>query len=133
LVVEGAKDSGSLITARYAAEQGRDVFAPPSPITSPLSEAPNMLLKQGAKLVTTVSDILEEYQVKIKTKDKEVLFDQLQGLEKQIMEILINEPKTADELAISLKQSINQILNSLSLLEIAGIIKKDSQGKFYKI
>jgi len=133
LVVEGAKDSGSLITARYAAEQGKDVFAPPSPITSPLSEAPNMLLKQGAKLVTSVSDILEEYNVKIKTKDKEVLFDQLQGLEKSIMEILINEPKTADDLSLLLKQPISQILNSLSLLEIQGIIKKNNEGRFYKV
>lgn len=133
LVVEGAKDSGSLITARYAAEQGRDVFAPPSPITSPLSEAPNLLLKQGAKLVTNVSDILEEYQIKIKTKDREILLDKLQGLEKKIAEIIINEAKSADELSILLKQPIDQILNSLTLLEIQGIIKKDSQGKFYKL
>jgi DNA processing protein len=131
LVVEGAKDSGSLITARFAAEQGRDVFAPPSPITSYLSEAPNMLLKQGAKLVTSVSDILEEYQVKMKTKDKQTLFRNLQRLEKEITEILINEPKTANELTILLNKSIDQILNSLSLLEIQGIIKKNNEGKFY--
>lgn len=132
LVVEGAKDSGALITARYAAEQGRDVFAPPSPITSPLSEAPNLLLKQGAKIVTSVEDILEEYQIKIKIKEKESILEKLSGLEKKVMEIIINEPKTADELALELKQPINQILNSLSLLEIEGIIKKNSQGKFYK-
>lgn len=133
LVVEGATDSGSLITARYAAEQGRDVFAPPSPITSPLSEAPNLLLKQGAKLVTSVTDILEEYQVKIKIREKKALFKNLQGLERQIMEVVINEPKTADELAIILNQPINQVLNSLSLLEIEGVIKKNNQGKFYRL
>jgi DNA processing protein len=60
LIIEGAKDSGTLITARYAAEQGREVFAPPSPLTSPMSGAPNILLKAGAKLVTTVEDIIEE-------------------------------------------------------------------------
>jgi len=132
-VVEGAKDSGSLITARYAAEQGRDVFAPPSPITSPLSEAPNLLLKQGAKMVTSVDDILEEYQVKMKTKDKESILEKVQGLEKNIMEILINEPKTTDDLAIALKQPIAQILNSLSLLEIQGVVKKNNEGKFYYV
>lgn len=131
LVVEGAKDSGSLITARYAAEQGRDVFAPPSPITSPLSEAPNLLLKQGSKLVTSVEDILEEYQVKIKIKEKKAILDHLQGLEKQVMEILINEPKTADELSVCLNKAIAEILNSLSLLEIQGIIKKNNEGRFY--
>lgn len=133
LVVEGAKDSGALITARYAAEQGRDVFAPPSPITSPLSEAPNLLLKQGAKIVTSVEDILEEYQVKIKVKDKESILENLQGLEKEIMKIIIAEPKTPDELAIVLKQPISQLLNSLSLLEIKGVIKKGNDGKFYPI
>ena len=60
LIVEGAKDSGAMITARYAAEQGKEVFAPPGPITSTQSQAPNILIKEGAKLVTTVSDIFEE-------------------------------------------------------------------------
>lgn len=133
LVIEGTKDSGSLITARYAAEQGREVFAPPSPITSPLSEAPNILLKQGAKLVTAVSDILEEYQIRIKTKDKKSVLEKVSGLEKKIMEIVINEPKNADDLAKELKTPINQILNSISLLEIQGLIKKNSDSNLYPI
>lgn len=131
LVIEGTKDSGSLITARYAAEQGKDVFAPPSPITSPLSQAPNILLKQGAKLVTSVSDILEEYQIRIKTKDKQAILEKVFGLEKEIMEMIIAEAKSADELSFILKKPINQILNSLSLLEIQGLVKKNTDGKFY--
>lgn len=59
LVTEGAIDSGSLITARVALEQGRDVFAVPGPINSALTEGTNYLLKQGARLVTKVEDILE--------------------------------------------------------------------------
>lgn len=61
LVVEGAKHSGTLVTARFAAEQGRDVFAVPSPITSPVGFAPNFLIKEGATLVTSPDDILKEY------------------------------------------------------------------------
>ena len=64
LVPEGVIDSGSLITARYALSQGKDVFAPPSPINSAFSKAPNLLLKEGAKLVTEVDDILMEFQMK---------------------------------------------------------------------
>lgn len=60
VVTEGAANSGALITARFAAEQGRDVFAVPGPITSPLSRAPARLIKEGAKLVETVEDILDE-------------------------------------------------------------------------
>ena len=63
VVTEGADDSGALITARDAAEQGREVFAVPGPITSPYSRGPAKLLKSGAKLVESVTDILEELNV----------------------------------------------------------------------
>lgn len=61
IVVEAAKGSGSLITADQALEMGRDVFAIPGPISSPKSEGPNSLIREGAKLVSSVSHILEEY------------------------------------------------------------------------
>jgi DNA processing protein len=63
VVTQGAEDSGALITARAAGEQGREVFAVPGPVTSPLSRAPAKLLKNGATLVENAQDIVEELGV----------------------------------------------------------------------
>ncbi|MBI2028947.1 DNA-protecting protein DprA [Candidatus Gottesmanbacteria bacterium] len=60
VICEAAEKSGTMITASFAADQGREVFAIPGPITSPTSSGVSALLKKGAKLVTNVDDILEE-------------------------------------------------------------------------
>lgn len=62
VVIEGTEKSGTLLTAAYAAAQGRDVFALPGPVTSRTSKATSILLKNGAKLVESADDILEEYR-----------------------------------------------------------------------
>lgn len=130
LVIEGRKDSGALITARYAAEQGKEVFAPPSPIDSPMSEAPNFLLKQGAKLVTNVSDILEEFNLKISPKKKEDLARDLNSEEKLIFESLTSYPKVIDDLILETKIPIDKLLHLLSILEIKGVVEKNKEGKY---
>lgn len=130
LVVEGAKDSGSLITARYAGEQGKEVFAPPGPLTSEMSAAPNLLIRQGARLVTSISDILEEFNLKLAPKKKEDITKDLNTEERVLFEILVKETKLADELAEETKQSVEKVLHLLTILEIKGIVEKNSQGKY---
>lgn len=132
MIVEGTKDSGSLITARYAAEQGKDVFAPPSPITSNMSAAPNILLKNGAKLVTSIEDILEEFNMKMAPKKKEDIKNKLSEIEKIIFGILEEKPMKTDNIILILKKPINEILNILSLMEIKGLIEKNSEN-YYQI
>lgn len=131
LVIEGLKNSGTLITARYAAEQGRDVFAIPSPITSPLSEAPNLLIKQGAKLVTNAGDIIEELGLVNMLKQNEK--NNYSNEENIIIGIIKNEPKLPDDIADLCKIPICQILQLLSILEMKKVLIKLSDGRYQAI
>lgn len=126
LVVEGGKDSGSLITARYAANQGKEVFAPPVPLTSEMSEAPSLLLKQGAKLVTTIDDILEEFHIK---KIKKTILP-LSDEEQSIVKILQKESLAIDELLEKIDFDMSYTMSLLTGLEIKGIVTKTSSGQY---
>ncbi len=129
LVVEGAKDSGALITARYAANQGREVFALPSPLTSPVGEGPNNLIKQGAKLVICVEDIFEEFGLKILPQRKKEMLISLNEEEKEVFNIL-TEPRLVDEIAVLGHLAIDRVLNILSIFEIRGLIERNLEGKY---
>lgn len=129
LVAEGQIDSGSLITARYALQQGKDVFAPPSPITSDQSQAPNLLIKEGAKLVTKVEDILEEYGL----KNQKAVVEKSKSLpeeQKRLFQLLSQEAFTPDEIARLIKAPIHIILTLLSSMELSGLIEKNTVGKY---
>ena len=129
LVAEGLKDSGSLITARYALTQGKDVFAPPAPITSDQSQAPNLLLKEGAKLVTEVGDILEEYDLKKQISVKNTLKN-IPEEQKRLFQLLSQEAFTPDDLSRSLSAPVYQILTLLSSMELSGVVEKNASGKY---
>lgn len=129
LVAEGMKDSGSLITARCAAEQGKDVFAPPAPITSEQSEAPNMLLKEGAKLVTSFTDVLDEYDMSTSfTKNDAAQL--LTPEEMEIFSLVSREPYTTDEIARQIQKPIYRILPIISGLELKGVLEKNGEAKY---
>jgi len=130
LIVEGLEGSGSLITARYAAEQGKDVFAPPAPLTSLTSFAPNLLLKEGAKLVTKTQDILDEFNLQISPARQKKIEVDLTEDEKKIVASLSSEAKLIDELVNETKMSAANISQLVTLLEIKGVIEKNSEGKY---
>ncbi len=130
LVIEGAEDSGALITAKLAAEQGRDVFATPAPITSEMSQAPNILLKNGAKLVTSIEDVLQEINMRLTPSKEKEINEDLDEEEQTIIRLLRREPYVSDDLVAQTKTPINLLLRKLSQLELKGLIEKNNEGKY---
>lgn len=130
LVVEGTTDSGSLITAKYAAIQGKDVFAPPVPITSELSQAPNFLIKEGAKMVTSVEDILSEFNLRPIPTDKKETIDGLSLEEKELFSFLRQESMSVDDLVAVSNYPTYIVSGALSSLELKRIIEKNQEGKY---
>jgi DNA processing protein len=137
LVVEGPQNSGSLITARTALSQNRDVFTPPGNIFKPNSRGPHKLLKQGAFVVTKPEDIYEYWKIDKKNKkqkniDKKFKFD-FSGKEKVILEQM-NQFKAinVDELFMKLngKIPLNKLLSELFKLKMKGIVEELPGKKF---
>jgi len=134
LVVEAAPKSGSLITARLALEQNREVMAVPGPITSPLSEGTNMLLQDGAKIVLRPADILEEYG--LRAKDDQLVEAALAPREKRVLDLLAeNEVKSIDDfvedLGFSTPETISLLMGLLLknlVVEEAGFFRRKSNA-----
>ncbi len=128
LVTEAAFDSGSLITAREALEQGKEVFAIPGPITSDLSKGPVNLIRDGAKPVFDAAEILEELGMGSAVARYQVVREDLSEEEQKILEVLDNEQLHIDEICRTLNHSIAQVSALLLKMEISGLIKNLGGG-----
>lgn len=144
IVVEAAPQSGSLITARLALEQNREVFGVPGNITSSKSFGPNYLIKQGAKLVQTWRDVVEELPYDVR---KRILADEttedatqprqpalvLSPAEAKVMGLLsADEPVHMDTLLMSSELDSTQLMRVLLDLEIKDVIKQLPGKNFIK-
>ncbi len=124
LVIEGAEKSGTLLTASNAAAQGREVFAVPGPITSPVSKAPHFLLKNGAKLVERIEDILEELRIeeRVTSHESRKILPETKE-EKKIMEILEKDSLDIDTLVRISGLDTGKVLGTLTGMELKGMVK----------
>ncbi|WEF31091.1 DNA-processing protein DprA [Pseudoduganella chitinolytica] len=143
LVVEAAERSGSLITARCAGEQGRDVFAIPGSIHATLSKGCHRLIREGALLVETADDILAALRIgdaaRMPCVDEgnasceDAMLTSLQHAARPLLDALTYDPVGIDELASRLQLDAAATQASLLALELAGVVERLPGGAFQRL
>jgi DNA processing protein len=140
LVVEAALQSGSLITARLAGEQGREVFAIPGSIHNPLARGCHRLLRQGARLVETVADIMLElgaiigesgvFTPAMNPKATDPASPPLDKEYEILLDALGFEPSSLDQLVVRTGQKAEAVASMLLILELEGRIQQQPGGRY---
>jgi len=140
LVVEAAKRSGSLISARLAAEQGREIFAIPGSIHNPMSRGCHQLIRQGAKLVERADDIISELGPMVGHLMQNAAQDAPETATSKhhdadyetLLRTLSYDPASADELAAQSGLTIDQVSSMLLILELEQKIEAQAGGRYAK-
>jgi DNA processing protein len=125
LVVEGDVKSGAIITARWAADQNREVFAVPGSIFSPQSRGPNDLIQQGAKLVQRIEDVLEE--LNLKTVPQQIEMQELipaTDTESDLLRHITKEPVHIDEVCRQSSLPVATVSSLLAMMELKGLVRQ---------
>ncbi len=138
LVIEAAIQSGSLITAKLAVEQGREVFALPGSIHNPLAKGCHKLIQEGAKLVETSNDILEELSALALYNDnhmpladenvKPEIIHPLDDIQAQVLDAISFEPTSLDSIIERSRLSVEQVSSATLMLELAGLVVSEVGG-----
>lgn len=134
IVIEAKEKSGSLITAHLALDQGKEVFALPGNINSIYSGGTNRLIKDGARPLLDIDDIIEEiYELQInldKKKRESIDYLSLSDTETNIIKIVEEGPVHCDTIAIKTGMDISSVMSILTILELKGLIKELSNRIF---
>ena len=137
LVIDATVKSGSLVTARLAAEQGKDVFALPGDIDNPNSKGCHLLIREGAQLTETVQEILQCIAPQLRpyvasTSSTEAIKPKLKDAERVVFEAIGEHNSSIDQLSINTGLTSAQVSSILLSLELAGVVCSQSGGKFSK-
>lgn len=131
LVTNAGKTSGALITADFAAEQGRDVFAVPGSILTHGSIGPNRLIQDGAKLVARAEDILEELNLTMVAEQRQARLALPEDeTEAALLQHLSADPKHVDELQRQIDVPISRVTSALAMMELKGMVRQVGGMKY---
>jgi DNA processing protein len=137
LVVEANETSGALITARFAADQNREVFAVPNTIDNVRGRGPHALIKDGAKLVETLEDILVELGIPSQepTGDGQLAMPELtlSDEEQRALDLLSAQPRPIDDLIAESGLGAAQVSAALMMLEVKGLVRKVPGNSFVRL
>ena len=125
IIIEAGEKSGALITVEYGLEQGKEIYALPGNINNAGSIGTNRLIKEGAKILTSIEDILEDLRnrfVFLENKKSAFTSDSLSYVEKRVYSIISNEPIHIDLIALKSGIRIKDLNSLLTILEIKGLI-----------
>jgi DNA processing protein len=125
VIVEAGYTSGALITAAFAADQGREVFAVPGNITAPQSQGTNRLIFNGARPLLDPREILEALDLTLVSQHREArVILPTDALEAQLYEVIGNEPLHVDEIRAQTDLPIEQVTSTLALMELKGMVRQ---------
>jgi DNA processing protein len=125
IVVEAGETSGALITASFAAEQGRDVFAVPGNINAPQSKGTNRLIRDGAQPLLNPQDVLETLNLTMVTEHQAVRVAlPTDPVESQLYKLLSHEPKHVDEIRAQANMPIETVSATLVMMELKGMVRQ---------
>lgn len=135
IVIEAKEQSGSLITADMALEQGKDVYALPGPVNSVLSKGCHNLIKQGAGILLSPKDLLEELGIFHKNKTKKMTENKilLESAENIVYSCLDFEPKNLGQISGVTGLEVQALMNILVDLELRGYIREVSKNYYVKV
>lgn len=134
VIVEATGRSGSLITARLAAEQGREVFAVPGPIFSATSEGPHRLIQYGAKLVHDVDDVFDEIPALPRPAATPATVERIEPALKSVLDVFrYDEPVGIDEAATRLARTVSSLAAPLLTLEMSGWIRAVPGARYVRV
>jgi len=134
IVIEAGEKSGALITATYAAEQGKEVFSVPGKITSPMSRGTNLLIKQGAHPLLDPQDVLDMLNMTLVAEQRVIR----KGLPEDPKEAVLyqtvgDEPLHVDEISSLVDMPIEEVTSTLALMELKGMVRKTFGMKYMAI